>query len=518
MPKPRAEPDDGESVPAGGIVSARRDDRAVVRQSERRASAACRTSRRSASSRPGLLLRLALLSGRRRRPGNRLRGRPVRPPVVSLCGWGPRQWQWVHDDGRAQVSGDGLHRAAVHRQGDVRLQLPQRVVPRDELEAMTAKYALACARNRPTDTVFVQKTFFEIFKQHQGEYMGSILSGSLRVDGRRCAFDERCPGARRSHRRGLSDAVEGQRRPVSAGLPAEQDSQPGRRTGRPCSQRLAAAARLYRRRAVHRHRRRLLHQIAGRRRRPGNQGRVAAGGSAAPVVGVGCAHRVRQRRRPVQLSGGLKAQCRRRSRCRRRRRDSSTTCWPRRTLWCGRAGSTVAESAFTPDSHPPAHPHLTVTSITPFGLEGPWRNRRRPNSPCKHGRAESSGSVAVTRPRTGLRRRSGRRLSRRRVRQRGDADVAVSADRRRVANCSTCRCWRRRSWGSPTTRSPISKCSGGRGETPAGSPCPGSPRPKTDWWTSVRYRPAMVRPVRDGRSPGVDRRGIAPVDHRAGQR
>ena len=53
------------------------------------------------------------------------------------------------------------------------------VVPFDELEAMTQKYALACSRSRPTDTVFAQKTFFEIFKQHQGEYMGSILSGLL---------------------------------------------------------------------------------------------------------------------------------------------------------------------------------------------------------------------------------------------------------------------------------------------------------------------------------------------------
>ncbi len=41
------------------------------------------------------------------------------------------------------------------------------------------KYALACARNRPTDTVVMQKTFFEVFKQQQGEYMGSILSGWL---------------------------------------------------------------------------------------------------------------------------------------------------------------------------------------------------------------------------------------------------------------------------------------------------------------------------------------------------
>src|SRR5690606_13598028 len=52
-----------------------------------------------------------------------------------------------------------------------------KVVPREELEAETAKYALACARNRPTDTIFMQKVFFEIMKQQQGEYMGSLLSG-----------------------------------------------------------------------------------------------------------------------------------------------------------------------------------------------------------------------------------------------------------------------------------------------------------------------------------------------------
>ena len=46
-----------------------------------------------------------------------------------------------------------------------------------DLEAEVAKYALACARNRPTDTVFMQKTFFEIMKQFQGEYLGSMLAG-----------------------------------------------------------------------------------------------------------------------------------------------------------------------------------------------------------------------------------------------------------------------------------------------------------------------------------------------------
>ncbi len=39
-------------------------------------------------------------------------------------------------------------------------------------------------------------------------------------------------------------------------------------------------------------------------------------------------------------------------------------------------GSTVADrDAFTPAALRRSHPHLTVTAITPFGLEGPWRDR-----------------------------------------------------------------------------------------------------------------------------------------------
>ena len=53
------------------------------------------------------------------------------------------------------------------------------VVPGSDLEAEVDKYARACARTRPTDTVFLQKMFFEINKQHQGEYMGSLLSAWL---------------------------------------------------------------------------------------------------------------------------------------------------------------------------------------------------------------------------------------------------------------------------------------------------------------------------------------------------
>jgi hypothetical protein len=51
------------------------------------------------------------------------------------------------------------------------------VVPRDRLEQETLKYAMACSRSRPTDVVAVQKTFLELYKQHRGEYMGSLLTG-----------------------------------------------------------------------------------------------------------------------------------------------------------------------------------------------------------------------------------------------------------------------------------------------------------------------------------------------------
>jgi len=53
------------------------------------------------------------------------------------------------------------------------------VVPRDQLEAEVMKYATACSNTRPTDVVMMQKTLFEVFKQNQGEYMGSILTAWL---------------------------------------------------------------------------------------------------------------------------------------------------------------------------------------------------------------------------------------------------------------------------------------------------------------------------------------------------
>lgn len=83
------------------------------------------------------------------------------------------------------------------------------VVPRDELEAEVSRYALACARNRPTDTVFLQKTFFEVMKQFQGEYMGSLLSGLFESTGGGVRPDADDFSLDQAIDRGLGEAVKG---------------------------------------------------------------------------------------------------------------------------------------------------------------------------------------------------------------------------------------------------------------------------------------------------------------------
>src|SRR3546814_12375446 len=53
------------------------------------------------------------------------------------------------------------------------------VVERGKLDAETMKYASACSKSRPTDTVAVQKTFIELYKQHRGAYIGRLLTGMV---------------------------------------------------------------------------------------------------------------------------------------------------------------------------------------------------------------------------------------------------------------------------------------------------------------------------------------------------
>ncbi len=98
-------------------------------------------------------------------------------PSFRYYGWGPRMWTWAQTMGLRRFQEMVFTGRAFTAQEMYECNFLNKVVPRAELEAETEKYALACSRNRPTDTVFMQKVFFEVMKQHQGEYMGSLLSG-----------------------------------------------------------------------------------------------------------------------------------------------------------------------------------------------------------------------------------------------------------------------------------------------------------------------------------------------------
>jgi enoyl-CoA hydratase len=95
------------------------------------------------------------------------------------AGWAARMWQWALMMGLRKFQEMVFTGRPFTAQEMADCQFVNSVVPRERLEAETAKFAEACARTRPTDAVFMQKTFFEVMKQQQGEYMGSVLTGWL---------------------------------------------------------------------------------------------------------------------------------------------------------------------------------------------------------------------------------------------------------------------------------------------------------------------------------------------------
>jgi enoyl-CoA hydratase len=100
-------------------------------------------------------------------------------PSFRYAGWGPRMWTWIETMGLRKFqemvfTGRPFSAKEMYDCGFV-----NSVVPRDKLEEEVMKYALACSRSRPTDTVVAQKTFFELYKQYRGEYFGSLLTGWL---------------------------------------------------------------------------------------------------------------------------------------------------------------------------------------------------------------------------------------------------------------------------------------------------------------------------------------------------
>jgi enoyl-CoA hydratase/carnithine racemase len=111
-------------------------------------------------------------------------------PSFRYYGWGPRMWWWTQMMGIRKFqemvyTGRPFTAAEMYE-----CNFLNSVVSRDELEDEVERYALACARNRPTDTVFQQKMFFEVFKQFQGEYLGSLLGSTFESLGGAAARDE----------------------------------------------------------------------------------------------------------------------------------------------------------------------------------------------------------------------------------------------------------------------------------------------------------------------------------------
>jgi len=100
-------------------------------------------------------------------------------PAFRYVGWGPRMWEWAMTMGIRKFqemvfTGRPFTAREMHECSFV-----NSVVPRDRLEEEVAKYAKACSLSRPTDAVVMQKSFFQVMKQFQGEYMGSIMSAML---------------------------------------------------------------------------------------------------------------------------------------------------------------------------------------------------------------------------------------------------------------------------------------------------------------------------------------------------
>jgi enoyl-CoA hydratase len=111
-------------------------------------------------------------------------------PAFRYVGWGPRMWSWAMTMGIRKFQEMVFTGRPFSAKEMYDCSFVNSVVPRADLEAEVAKYASACSRSRPTDAVVMQKAFFQMMKQYQGEYMGSILSsflesmgGGVRPDG-----------------------------------------------------------------------------------------------------------------------------------------------------------------------------------------------------------------------------------------------------------------------------------------------------------------------------------------------
>jgi enoyl-CoA hydratase/carnithine racemase len=131
-------------------------------------------------------------------------------PAFRYVGWGPRMWTWAMTMGIRKFQEMVFTGRPFTAREMYDCSFVNSVVPRDQLETEVDKYASACSRSRPTDAVVMQKTFFQMMKQFQGEYMGSLLSaflesmgGRVRPDGHDLMLNDEVYGS------GLNNAVKG---------------------------------------------------------------------------------------------------------------------------------------------------------------------------------------------------------------------------------------------------------------------------------------------------------------------
>ena len=199
---------------------------AVVRRTSQAAAGRCRSSRRSASSRSRATATAGTSTRRRRRPGDLVRRRAVRPPVLPLLRLGPadvawaqmmglRKFQEMVFTGRPFTADEMYECDFVNKRGAAR---PARGRGREVRAGLRAQPA------RPTPSS-CRRCSSRSMKQHQGEYMGSLLSARV--------FESMGSGVRptttpttwtctETHRQRAGRRGQGQRQPVPARVAAEQ--------------------------------------------------------------------------------------------------------------------------------------------------------------------------------------------------------------------------------------------------------------------------------------------------------
>ena len=127
--------------------------------------------------------------------------------AFRYAGAAPRMWWWAMSMGLRKFQEMVFTGRPFTADEMAECGFVNSVVPRDQLEAEVQKYAMACAQNRSTDVVFMQKTFFEVMKQFQGEYMGSLVSGILESMTGYGRPDEQEQSTKDAVDKGLSKAV-----------------------------------------------------------------------------------------------------------------------------------------------------------------------------------------------------------------------------------------------------------------------------------------------------------------------